>query len=151
MDRYNDGQTNDACDLSGEAPAALSGPAAASALESDPWVAAMRRVLVEGHGILSIHEVAGALGVSARTLQRHLRSLGTTFRQESKAARRARASVAQGSGASAPPASARLLFGLPAAGAPSGGPALALAVGVGLGASTSVVGVSDVVATASAA
>lgn len=151
MDRYNDGQTNDACDLSGEAPAALSGPAAASALESDPWVAAMRRVLVEGHGILSIHEVAGALGVSARTLQRHLRSLGTTFRQESKAARRARASVAQGSGAGAPPASARLLFGLPAAGAPSGGPALALAVGVGLGASTSVVGVSDVVATASAA
>lgn len=151
MDRYNDGQTNDTCDLSGEAPAALAEPAAASALESDPWVAAMRRVLVEGNGALSIHEVAGALGVSARTLQRHLRNFGTTFRKESKAARRARASVAQGPGASISPAPARLLFGLPAAGAPSGGPALVLAVGVGLGASTSVVGASDVVATASAA
>jgi hypothetical protein len=53
----------------------------------DSWVLSLRRSLDLSQGRLKEHEAARELGFCTRTLQRHLRSRGTTFRAEAKAAR----------------------------------------------------------------
>lgn len=66
----------------------LAAPVAARSAENDPWIASLRLLLEASATPLSECAAASALGVSARTLQRHLRSLGTTFRRERSEARR---------------------------------------------------------------
>jgi hypothetical protein len=62
-----------------------SGPADESAL----WLRLLRCLLEASRGRLNAHEAAYKLGCSTRTLQRHLRNLGTTFQAEVRAVRRA--------------------------------------------------------------
>jgi AraC-like DNA-binding protein len=49
-------------------------------------IASLRALLESRPGALSLHEAASALGVSSRSLQRHLRAAGATFRDEFRAA-----------------------------------------------------------------
>jgi AraC-like DNA-binding protein len=88
MDRYNHGREIDLFEVSVEQAAELS-PVAVEArfAESEPWLASLHGVLAAAAKPLSEKAAASSLGVSSRTMQRYLRSLGTTFRQERKAVR----------------------------------------------------------------
>ncbi|HEU4410428.1 MAG TPA: hypothetical protein VFS43_34555 [Polyangiaceae bacterium] len=51
------------------------------------WLAELRRLLDASGGELTVAEASDRLGCCTRTLQRHLRTQGTTFRAEATAAR----------------------------------------------------------------
>lgn len=86
MDRYSRGPENDVEECRFEALTALDSASAASlGGASTPWLNSLRLVLAASPAPPSEYTVASSLGVSARTMQRYLRSVGTTFRQERKA------------------------------------------------------------------
>jgi hypothetical protein len=86
MDRYSRGPENDVEECQFEPLTALdSAPAAGLGSASSPWLNSLRLVLAASTAPPSEYAVASSLGVSARTMQRYLRSVGTTFRKERKA------------------------------------------------------------------
>jgi hypothetical protein len=86
MDRYNRGPENDVEEgLLGPLTALDSAPVAVRVAEAEPWLAALRLVLEASTLPPSEYAAANSLGVSTRTMQRYLRSIGTTFRKERKA------------------------------------------------------------------
>lgn len=62
-------------------------PAGGGSVEGDYWLLSLRGLLEASDAPLSAEAAARVLGMCVRTLQRHLRKLGTTFRRELKAAR----------------------------------------------------------------
>jgi hypothetical protein len=56
-------------------------------IANEPWLASLHDVLESSTARPSVTVTASLLGVSARTMQRHLRRLGTSFRGEVKAVR----------------------------------------------------------------
>lgn len=86
MDRGNRGLENDVEVGSSEFGGAPEAAAVAVRIvESEPWLTALRQVLEASPTPPAEHAVASSLGVSTRTMQRYLRSIGTTFRKERKA------------------------------------------------------------------
>lgn len=65
----------------------LLGCTSTSSVESDRWLTSLRALLETSNASMSAPVVARLLGVSTRTMQRYLRSVGTTFRQEVEAVR----------------------------------------------------------------
>jgi hypothetical protein len=111
MDRYNDGREGGAGDATGEpASARPSGQAAGRPAEKDPWLSELRRMLETSETTPSIGDAAEQMGMSMRTLQRHLHRVGTSYRKELRAARRAAAP--EGPKRAGPPGTALLLVGL---------------------------------------
>lgn len=108
MDRYNDGREGGGSEATGEPTSVhLEVQAGASPAENDPWLTSLRRMLEASGAPPSVEEAARSMGMSVRTLQRYLRSIGTNFRKETRAARAAAAP--KGSKRSGRPGTALLL------------------------------------------
>jgi hypothetical protein len=88
MERTNDRHENEVDQVLGgvELPC-LPELAAGGSVESDRWLLSLRGLLEASEAPPSAEAAARVLGMCVRTLQRHLRRLGTNFRKESKAAR----------------------------------------------------------------
>jgi hypothetical protein len=86
MDRYSRGPESDVEESRFEPLTPLdAAPAAGLGGAGTPWLNSLRLVLAASTAPPSEYAVASSLGVSARTMQRYLRSVGTTFRKERKA------------------------------------------------------------------
>jgi hypothetical protein len=95
MDRSNYRDESGVDTVLGEVDAALGetvatcllGYTGASSVESDRWLTSLRVLLETSNASMTAPVAARLLGVSTRTMQRYLRSVGTTFRQEVEAVR----------------------------------------------------------------
>jgi hypothetical protein len=106
MSRDECGQETNASERPGEqAPECGLGRAGQGFAESEPWLASLRTLLETSQATLSAGLTARLLGMSARTMQRHLRRHGTTFRREvSTASRATRPSASRSHGGRSPAA-----------------------------------------------
>lgn len=81
------GQEKDGSEVPGaQAPERRLGRVGPCFAESEPWLASLRALLETSQTTLSAGLTARLLGMSARTMQRHLRRHGTTFQREVRTA-----------------------------------------------------------------